>query len=135
MATWQELVAYIRQAYEVVRNEPDEVRILVRFEGDVDYEGRAQTVVIAREVLDRTEEWVQIVTPFAQADQVDLRAVLDEIGTGTVVGGAAIIGGYVVLRHALPLIHLDFNEFTDPVELLAGTADELERQITGHDDY
>jgi hypothetical protein len=135
VATWQDLVEFIRQGYEVIRSESDEVRIRVRFGGDVDYEGRVQTVVTAREVLDRREEWVEVATPFARVDQVDLRAVLEEIGTTTVVGGAAIMGDYLVLRHSLPLIKLDINEFTDPVELVAAAADELEQRFTGHDDY
>lgn len=92
-------------------------------------------MIISREVLDRREEWVQIVSPFARVHQVDLREVLAEIGATTVVGGAVVMGEYLVLRHSLPLIHLDLNELTDPVELVAGTADELERQFTGRDDY
>jgi hypothetical protein len=31
--------------------------------------------------------------------------------------------------------HVHLNEFIDPVELLAGAADELEQRFTGHDDY
>lgn len=135
VAAWRDLVTFIRRVYEVVRLEKDEIRILVRFREDLDDEGRVQTIVVAREVLDRGEEWVQLATPFAQVDQVDLQAVLEEIGTTTVVGGAVIMGDYVVLRHSLPLSNLDYREFTDPLLLLAGAGDELERKFTGQDDY
>lgn len=136
MATWRELVAFVRQGYHVVRDEPDELRIRVHFRADADdEEGRIQTIVIAREVLDRREDWVQIATPFARVDEVNLQAVLEEIGATTVVGGAVIMGDYLVLRHSIPLVHLDFNEFTDPVELVAGAADELEQKISGSDHY
>ncbi|GLY66449.1 hypothetical protein [Amycolatopsis taiwanensis] len=135
MATWRELVAFVRQGYDVIRDEPDELRIRVHFGGDVDDDGRVQTVVIAREVLDRREDWVQIATPFARVGEVNLQAVLAEIGATTVVGGAVIMGDYLVLRHSLPLVHLDFNEFTDPVELVAGAADELEQRISASDNY
>ncbi|EIE99012.1 hypothetical protein [Saccharomonospora glauca] len=130
MATWDDLAAYIRQSYHVVREEPDEIRIRLSYDDD-----RAQVVVIAREILDRKEEWVQIATPFARVDQVDLREVLTEIGNTIVVGGLVLMGEHLVLRHSLPLINLDINEFVDPLELVTGSAELLEEQFTGRDDY
>ncbi|GHF52560.1 hypothetical protein FHX82_004183 [Amycolatopsis bartoniae] len=135
MATWRELVTFIRQSYRVIRDEPEELRIRLRFRKDPEDEERTQMVVIAREVLDKREEWVQIATPFARADECDLHAVLEEIGHTTVVGGACVMGEYLVLRHSLPLKNLDINEFTDPLELVTGSAEMLEEQITGRDDY
>ncbi len=135
MANWGDLVAYIRQTYEVVRNDPDEIRIRMMFAPDEDTEGRAQIMVIAHEILDQKEDWVQIATPFARVEQVDLLDVLTEIGNTIVVGGAAVMGDHIVLRHSLPLINLDINEFTDPLELVAGAAELLEQIFTGRDDY
>ena len=137
MATWRELVAFIRSEYEVIGDEPDEIRILVRYNPDDEDEksGRSQMVVVAREVLDRRETWVQIASPFARVQEVDLRAVLEEVGNTTVVGGVALIGEYVVLRHSLPLVNLDINEFVDPLELVTGSAEMLERQFIGRDDF
>jgi hypothetical protein len=135
VATWRELVTFIRQTYRVVRDEPEEIRIRLRFHQDPEDEERTQMVVIAREVLDKREEWVQIATPFARVDDVDLRSVLAEIGHTTVVGGAVVMGDYLVLRHSLPLVNLDINEFTDPLELVTGSAETLEEQITGRDDF
>ncbi|GAA5169833.1 MULTISPECIES: hypothetical protein [Amycolatopsis] len=135
MATWRELVTFIRQSYRVIRDEPEELRIRLRFRKDPEDEERTQMVVIAREVLDKREEWVQIATPFARVDECDLHSVLAEIGHTTVVGGAVVMGEYLVLRHSLPLKNLDINEFTDPLELVTGSAELLEEQITGRDDY
>lgn len=134
MAEWADLVAFVRHEYRVVKDEPDEIRIRLSY-GDEDYEERAQTVVIAREVFDRREDWVQIATPFARVDQVDLTTVLTEIGNTIVVGGLVVMGDHLVLRHSLPLVNLDINEFTDPLELVAGSAEVLEQQFTGRDDY
>ncbi|EHY87721.1 hypothetical protein ACWGRK_15100 [Saccharomonospora azurea] len=130
MATWGDLVAYVRESYDVIRDEPDEIRVRISFD-----DRRAQVVVIARELLDRKEEWVQIATPFARADEVDLHAVLTEIGDTIVVGGAVLMGEHLVLRHSLPLVNLDINEFIDPLELVTGSAELLEEQFTGRDDY
>lgn len=130
MATWGDLVAYVRESYDVIRDEPDEIRVRISFD-----DRRAQVVVIARELLDRKEEWVQIATPFARADEVDLHAVLTEIGDTIVVGGPVLMGEHLVLRHSLPLVNLDINEFIDPLELVTGSAELLEEQFTGRDDY
>ncbi|KFU75644.1 hypothetical protein SAMN04489729_0474 [Amycolatopsis lurida] len=134
MAEWADLVAFVRHEYRVVKDETDEIRIRLSY-GDDDYEERAQTVVIAREVFDRREDWVQIATPFARVSEVDLESVLTEIGNTIVVGGLVVMGEHLVLRHSLPLVNLDINEFTDPLELVAGSAELLEQQFTGRDDY
>lgn len=136
MADWGDLVAYIRHSYDVIRYEPDEVRIRVSFlKDEEDLLGRQQIMVVAHEILDQKEDWVQIATPFARVEQVDLREVLAEVGNTIVVGGVAVMGDYVVLRHSLPLINLDINEFTDPLDLVASGAEQLERMFTGRDDY
>ncbi|WP_033294253.1 hypothetical protein [Amycolatopsis jejuensis] len=135
MAQWTDLVGFIRHEYKVIRDDPDEIRIRVSFGEDPETEGRAQVVVIAREVFDRREDWVQIATPFARVDEVDLLHVLTEVGRTLVVGGIVVMGEHVVLRHSLPLVNLDLNEFTDPLELVAGSAELLEQQFTGRDDY
>jgi hypothetical protein len=135
MAAWRDLVTFIRQEYRVIRDEPEEIRIRMHFGGDPDIPDRAQVVVVAREILDKKEDWVQIATPFARVDEVDLQTVLEEVGNTIVVGGLAIMGEHVVLRHSLPLINLDINEFMDPLELVAGSAELLEQQFTGRDDY
>lgn len=130
MATWDDLVAYVRQTYDVIREEDDEIRVRLTYEDQ-----RTQDVVIVHEILDRKEDWVQIATPFARVDEVDLHAVLTEIGNTLVVGGAVVMGDYLVLRHSLPLLNLDINEFIDPLELVTGSAEVLEEQFTGRDDY
>jgi hypothetical protein len=136
LADWGDLVAYIRHSYDVIQYKPDEVRIRVSFaKDDEDLLGRRQIMVVAHEILDQKEDWVQIATPFARIEQVDLHEVLTEVGNTIVVGGIVLMGDYVVLRHSLPLINLDINEFTDPLDLVASGAEQLERRFTGRDDY
>ncbi|MFF0149103.1 hypothetical protein [Amycolatopsis sulphurea] len=119
----------------MVRDDPDEIRIRIVFGADAYTEGRAQVMVIAREVFDHREDWVQIATPFARVEEVNLYHVLREAGASLVVGGVVVMGEHLVLRHALPLVNLDLNEFVDPLELVAGSAELLEQQFTGRDDY
>ncbi len=132
MATWNELATYVRAEYEVLSEKPGEIRLLYTFDEDSD---RTQVMIVAREELDRRYEWVQIATPLGVARNVDLHALLEAIGNTTVSGGAAIMGDHIVLRHSLPLENLDINEFTDPLTLIAGAADELESEFFGGDEY
>jgi translation initiation factor 1 (eIF-1/SUI1) len=130
MATWGDLIAFVRSEYQVTRVDTDEIRVEVEFEDE-----RRQAVVIYREVFDKREEWVQIVSPCGKATDVNLRELLDELGQTAVCGGAIVMGEYVAIRHTLPLANLDINEFTDPLALVAGVADELEEKFIGGDRY
>ena len=129
MATWNDLVTFVRREYQVLSFKDDEIRILFEFEED----GRSQVMVLAHEVLDKREDWVQIASPCGKVAQVNLERLLEEIGLTTIVGGAAIMGEWVVIRHSLPLVNLDINEFIDPLTLVADTADRLEEKFVGGD--
>lgn len=130
MASWGDLVAFVRSEYQVIKADRDEIRIVVAFEDE-----RRQTVILQREVMDKREEWVQIASPCGRIDDLDLHQVLEELGHTTVVGGAVVIGDHLVLRHSLPLENLDINEFVDPLALVAGTADRIEERFVGGDGY
>jgi hypothetical protein len=130
MATWNDLVQFVRTEYQVVSMQPDEIRVELEFEDE-----RSQVMIIVREILDRRYEWVQIATPIGLARNVDLYALLTRMGNTTVACGAVIMGDHVVLRHSLPLENLDINEFVDPLQLIAGAADELESEFFGGDNY
>jgi hypothetical protein len=130
MATWGDLVAFVRSTYRIIKDEQDEIRIMVRFDDD-----RKQVVIVYRERLDQREDWVQIASPCGRAADVDIASMLVELGMTSVVGGLVIMGEHVVIRHSLPLENLDINEFTDPLELIASAADEMEQKYTGGDNY
>jgi hypothetical protein len=131
VASWDDLVAYIRSEYQVIEDRPEEIRIEVEYED----EGRSQVIMICREILDKREEWVQIASICGRVSEVDLEKFLTEIGLTSVVCGAVIMGEHVVLRHSLPLENLDINEFIDPLNFVAGTADHLEEVFFGGDGY
>ena len=130
MATWDDIAAFVRSEYHVIEDTGDEIRILIEYEDD-----RSQVIIVCREVLDQREDWVQIASVCGLVSDVDLRLVLKEIGETSVVCGAVIMGEHVVLRHSLPLLNLDINEFLDPLQLVADTADQLEETFFGGDGY
>ncbi|MEU6263954.1 hypothetical protein [Saccharopolyspora shandongensis] len=144
MATWEDLLEFVRTEYRVVPGEveegepeyriiedsEDEIRLLVEYEDD-----RSQIVIVGREQLDGSEDWVQVVSVIGRAEGVNLRKLLEELGQTSVVCGALIIGDHVVLRHSLPLLNLDINEFTDPLNFVAETADHLEELFFRNDEH
>lgn len=145
MATWEDLLAFVRTEYRlaidddseeeeaeyrIIEESDNEVRILVEYEDD-----RSQIVILYREELDGSEDWVQVVSVIGRVADVDLRKLLEELGQTSVVCGAVIIGEHVVLRHSLPLLNLDINEFTDPLNFVAETADHLEEMFFRDDDH
>jgi hypothetical protein len=94
---------------------------------------RSQMVFLHREMLmGGSEEWLQISSPIAEANKVDVRRVLETMGR-MVCGGCAIVDGFLMVRDALPLANLDINEFERPLLLITTTADDLEKQFTASD--
>jgi hypothetical protein len=130
VATWEHLVDFVRSEYEVIEHTEGELRILIEYE-----DRRSQVIVIAHDVLDDREDWVQVASVCGLTAEVDLQRLLEEIAHISVIGGAVIMGEHVVLRHALPLANLDINEFTDPVTFVAEAADHLEAAFFGGDGY
>lgn len=96
---------------------------------------RSQIVFLWRvEFAGGMEEWVQIESPIAELESVNLDHALRAVGH-TVCGGLAANEGYLTFRHSVPLLNLDINEFERPLTLVVSTADELERTPTGGDKF
>jgi hypothetical protein len=130
MATWSELADYVRANYKVAEEKPDMLKMIFNTGGL-----RSQIVLLVRQVLrDGGEEWVQIESPIGEIAKLDLRAALEQIGQ-TVCGGAGMVGDLVTMRHAVPLVNLDVNEFERPLHLVTITADRLEKELVGGDAY
>ncbi|HEY2671805.1 MAG TPA: hypothetical protein VGJ07_15730 [Rugosimonospora sp.] len=130
MTTWNSVVEYVRSNYKISDEGPDRVKLVFEV-GDL----RTQVVFLWRQALENgTEEWLQIESPIGKADGMDLRAVLEEVGT-KVCGGAALIEGHLFIRQSMPLANLDINEFERPLALITATADRLERQFVGGDEF
>lgn len=128
MITWRDVAAYVRANYQI-SNEDDNTITLVFGTGG----GRSQMVMLARELLmDGVEEWIQISSPIAKVDQINVNAVLREIAS-MVCGGLAIYGEFLAIRDALPLANMQVNELERPLRLVTATADALEKQFVGVD--
>jgi hypothetical protein len=130
MTAWPDLVKYVRANYKIADETPTSMKLIF----DTGHL-RSQVVMLWYETLgDGAEEWLQIESPFAEVDEVDVRKALTEIGR-TVCGGLAVIGDVLTIRHAVPLANLNINEFERPLTLVTNTADRLEAQLAGGDRF
>jgi hypothetical protein len=78
---------------------------------------------------------IEISSPVGWADKVDLRHLLELAGT-TTVGGAAVVDGVALLKHAVPLADLSIlEEFERPLTLVVAHADAFERELTQTDQF
>jgi hypothetical protein len=131
VATWSDLLAYVRSNYTVAEEEDGWVKMIFDV-GDL----RSQVVFLQRHaLLEGSEDWLVIESPFGELGDIDLPRVLAEVGK-TVVGGAALVAGHILtVRHAVPLENLNINEFERPLALVTTTADRLEKHFVGGDEY
>lgn len=130
MATWSALTEYVRSHYKISDEKPGSLKLVFDL-GNL----RSQVVFLWRMTLDEgTEDWVQIESPFGRLDSINLRGAIDAMGE-TVCGGIAALGEFVTVRHSVPLLNLDINEFERPLALVTGTADRLEQQFQGGDQF
>ena len=79
-------------------------------------------------------DWIQIESPIAPAEDIDLRKLLELAGEA-IVGGAAVVNGLAVYRHAVPLDDMSWEEFDRPFQLVVSVADEFEQALTGTDKF
>ncbi|MFC5993702.1 MFS transporter [Pseudonocardia hispaniensis] len=127
VASWDDLVSYVRVRYEIMRAQGDELWFNLPTTGD-----RTQLVVVRKVTGDDGHPWAQIASPVARAADIDLARLL-ELAGDSVVGGVASTEGVVVFRHSIALEELDLDGFERPFRIVVEIADRLEETLTGAD--
>ena len=128
MATWNDLSRYVNRQDPVQSEDDNSIRLTYATEG-----GRSQLVILWLHVL-MEDEWVEIESPIAPISEVDAVEALREAGK-LVCGGLIVTGDMLTLRHSAPLENLDTNEFEQPLAAVVITADRLEQELTGRDEF
>jgi hypothetical protein len=129
MATWNDLAGYLRTNYKI---RDDQGSHLILLFGTT--ETRSQIVHVSHGTMGASQgDWAIIASVFGKASEIDLGVALQEAAE-YVVGGVALFGDALVMRHAVPLANLDINEFEEPLHLVLGAADAMEERFTGRDD-
>ncbi len=129
MASWDDLLSYVRMRYEVMRQADGELWFNLPTTGE-----RTQLVVIRRVTGADNRRWVQIASPVCRVADVDLAWLLALAGE-SVIGGVAAVDGVAVFRHSIPLEEANLGSFERPFRLVVEVADRLEEQLTGRDEH
>lgn len=129
MATWDDLLGWVRVRYEVMSQQVDRVTFRLPVG-----EERTQLVHVRHRGTHGGYDWIQIESPIGHLDAIDLRALL-ELADSTVAGGAAAVDGVAVFRHGMPLDDLSPAQFDGPFRLVTEAADDLEHRLTGLDHF
>ena len=132
MASWQDLVAHVKSTYPVA--EEDEGKLVVVF--GLPRGNRSQVVYILEETAVNGDEWAHITSPIGRVRDLDLKQVLVKAGQ-TMCGGATMstMHDKVLLRHSVHLPSLELDQFRRPLTLIAMSADLIEYELLGSDEF
>ncbi|MGB3682259.1 MAG: hypothetical protein WA990_07200 [Rubrobacteraceae bacterium] len=119
---------YVKKNYKVAEQTDRMLRLVFSIND------RSQLVFVWYTPMQDGEEWVQIESPVGELDKLNLRELL-ELVEKKIVGGVAAFEGYAVLRDAVSLSDMSVEEFETPFHAIVVTADRLEHQLTGVDQY
>jgi hypothetical protein len=129
VASWDDLVSYVRVRYEIMRQHEQELWFNLPTTGE-----RTQLVVVRQVVGDDGHTWAQISSPICRVAEVDLMELLSLAGA-SVVGGVVAVDGVAVFRHSVPLGDANLASFDRPFRHVADVADDLEEKLTGRDEH
>jgi hypothetical protein len=129
VATWDDLLSYVRVRYEIMRQAESELWFNLPTTGD-----RTQLVVVRHVEGEGGHRWAQIASPVGRVADLDLGRLLQLAGE-SVVGGVAAEDGVAVFRHSILLDETGLSGFERPFRLVVEVADRLEEQLTGADEH
>ncbi|HEY5356314.1 MAG TPA: hypothetical protein VIJ82_01245 [Streptosporangiaceae bacterium] len=129
MVSWQDLVAHLKSTYTIT--DEDEGRLVLMFNIPG---GRSQLVYILGEAAANGEEWAHITSPCGRVGDVDLRSLLEKAGK-SICGAAIIMADKAALRHSVHLGSLEMDQFRRPLVLIALSADLIEQELVGTDEF
>ncbi|HEY0812318.1 MAG TPA: hypothetical protein VGE11_03475 [Pseudonocardia sp.] len=127
MASWDELVSYVRVRYEIMRQAEGELWFDLPTTGE-----RHQRVAVRLVTGEDGHPWAQIRSAVGRVDQLDLVRLLERAAE-PVTGGVVSEDGLVLFRHSIPLGDTALDGFERPFRLVVGVADRLEEELTGLD--
>jgi hypothetical protein len=128
VASWDDLVTYVRVRYEVMRSTDTELWFNLPTSGE-----RTQLVVVRSVTGADGEAAAQIASPVGKLSDLDLPQLLERAGENA-IGGIVATDGVVVFRHAIPLHEGELAAFDAPFQHVVHVADQLEEILTGRDD-
>ncbi|MFC4946330.1 hypothetical protein [Pseudonocardia sp. GCM10023141] len=129
MASWDDLMSFVRVRYEIMRQAEGELWFNLPTPGD-----RTQIVLVRQVTGEDNHPWAQITSPIGRLEQIDLGKMLERAGE-SIAGGAVSENGLVLFRHSIPLGDTELDGFDRSFRLVVDVADKLELELTGADEH
>ncbi len=129
MATWDELVSYVRVRYEIMGQTEDELWFDLPTTGE-----RHQRVAVRQVTGEDGHPWAQITSAVGYMEKLDLARCLTLAGEA-VTGGVVADDNVVLFRHAISLGDTELDGFERPFRLVVNEADRMEQLLTGADTH
>jgi hypothetical protein len=129
VASWDDLMSFVRVRYEIMRQVEDELWFNLPTSGE-----RTQLVAVRLVTGEDGHPWAQITSPVGRVGDVDLAAMLTLAGE-SLAGGAVVSDGLVLFRHSIPLGDTALDGFDRSFRLVVEAADRLEHELTGADEH
>jgi hypothetical protein len=129
VAEWDDLVAFVRVRYEIMRQADGELWFRLPTKAD-----RTQLVAVQLVTGEDDHPWAQITSPIGRVADLDLARMLELAGE-SVAGGAVAVEGVAVFRHSIPFGDTALDGFDRPFRLVVDVADRLEHELTGGDEH
>jgi len=129
VATWDELVSYVRLRYEIMKQAEGELWFDLLTTGE-----RHQRVAVRQVTGEDGHPWAQITSAVGYVEKLDLARCLALAGEA-VTGGVVAEDNLVLFRHSIPMGDTALDGFERPFRLVVDIADRMEEQLTGTDVY
>lgn len=134
MPTWNEIQEYARSKYKLASDDENSFKLVFEYKNDQnDQEARLQAVIVSKfEAMGR--EWCDFASACCKKDQMDPAAALEK-NFQFAVGALALDKDIYVVRYSVQMATMDMEEFELPLHVVASTADKLEQEFAGGDDF
>jgi hypothetical protein len=129
VASWNDLMSFVRVRYEIMRQTEGELWFNLPTTGE-----RTQIVAVREVTGEDGHPWAQITSPIGRAAEIDLGRMLALAGE-SVAGGAVASDDLVLFRHSIPLGDTALDGFERSFRLVVEVADRLEHELTGSDEH
>ncbi len=129
MPTWNEIKDYARSKYKLMEDDERYFSLVFGFS-----DGRSQKIFVR--VFDAFDmQWVEFRSVVCNGDRMPAKVALKK-NEEFACGALALDGdGDYVLIYNAPLPTMDPDEFELPLNVIARTADKLESEYSGDDDF
>jgi hypothetical protein len=128
MATQQAVIEFLNSNYNVEMLDGGLIKVVFKFE-----DGRTQMVLVGFTESKPAPALMITSSVFATTDDVSLKKALRASADGPL--WVKLIGDLLAVTHAMPIADLDPSEIETGFSMVAVTADLLEQQLLGTDNF